>query len=540
MPSAVTIKTRWRLSDILDLEYFLHRDETDTGGPEAAKTLALHDREIYLGHIRPKHPEEKPRPRRFIVKSWLSRRRSEEKAALPPETPLPGEVYEEIYRLLSWIFALLGLLSGAGIASSFLIYRGIEPLNVAYYFGVLILSQFLLMLVLILVLTFRLVNRSFSEHSILYSLISRLLVRLFLWVKKRTVKNLSGNRRSGIEAALGVVRGRRKVYGTLFYWPVFILAQVFGVCFNIGIIAATLIKVVTADIAFGWQSTVQFSPEMVHDLVRSIALPWSWFIPSDIAYPSLAEIEGSRMILKEGIYFLATENLISWWPFLCFAALFYGLIPRALLLIMGMVAKHRALDKQDFEFSDIDRLMHRLQSPMLSTQGSPTSKSAIPEGLKEVQSSVSPTPVQHELPAGETVVALVPDDIFDEVTDDQLKSVVEKVLGFQVREKIRIGAEYESDRTVLERVGRLEWQNGRPHVLLLQEGWQPPIREILHFIQELRNTIGEKGGIEVGLIGKPAPETIFTPVNEDNWNAWIQKLSGLGDPYLRLERLSAE
>jgi len=92
----------------------------------------------------------------------------------------------------------------------------------------------------------------------------------------------------------------------------------------------------------------------------------------------------------------------------------------------------------------------------------------------------------------------------------------------------------------LEGLSRSDWQNGRPHVLLLQEGWQPPIREILHFIQELRNTIGETGGIEVGLIGKPAPETIFTPVNEDNWNAWIQKLSGLGDPYLRLERLSAE
>lgn len=540
MPSAVNMKTRWRLSDILDLEYFLHRDETDIGDPEAAKTMALRDREIYLAHIGPDEPKEKSRHRRFIVKSWLSQRRSEEKTALPPETPLPGAVFEEIYRVLWWVFAVFGLLSGAGLAFSFLIYRGIEPLNVAYYFGALILSQFLLMLVLILVLTFRLMNRSFSENSILYSLISRLLVRLFLWVKKRTVKGLSGNRRSGIEAALGVVRGRRKVYGTLFYWPVFILAQVFGVCFNIGIIAATLVKVVATDIAFGWQSTVQFSPEMVHDLVRTIALPWSWFVPSGIAYPSLAEIEGSRMILKEGIYFLATENLISWWPFLCFAALFYGLIPRALLLIVGMVAKHRTLDKQDFEFSDIDRLMHRLQSPLVSTEGSPTSEPARPEGLTEAPSIASAAPVQHESASGETVVALVPDDIFDEVTDDQLKSMVRKVLGYQVREKIRIGADDEADRAVLEGLSRSDWQNGRPHVLLLQEGWQPPIREILHFIQELRNTIGETGGIEVGLIGKPAPETIFTPVNEDNWNAWIQKLSGLGDPYLRLERLSAE
>ena len=540
MPSVSTMKTRWHLPDILDLEYFLHRDEAEIRDPDAAKALAQRDREIYLAHIQPKMPGEKPLSRRFILKSWLSRRRFEEKTALPEEVPLPGEIYKEIYRLLWWLFVVLGILAGAGLASSFLIYQGTEPLNVAYYFGCLILSQFLLMLLLILIISVRLVNRSFTANSVLYSLISRLLVRFFLWVQKRTVKSLSGTRRSGIEAALGVVRGRRKVYGSIFYWPVFVLAQVFGVCFNIGIIAATLIKVVASDIAFGWQSTVQFSPEVVYDLVRNLALPWSWFVPAGIAHPSLAEIEGSRMVLKEGIYHLATGDLISWWPFLCFAALFYGLIPRAILLFAGVVAKNRTLDKQDFEFGDIDRLMHRLQSPLLSTEGTPTSEPPMDEGRKETKRPIPATAVPQEPPSGKHVVALVPDDIFDEFTQDQLGSVVEKALGFQVREKIRIGTDYESDRTVLKSLGRFNWQNGRPHVLLLQEAWQPPIREILNFIQEIRSAIGEKGGIEVGLVGKPSPDTIFTPVKEDNWNAWIQKLGGLGDPYLRLERLSAE
>ena len=283
MPSVSNMKTRWHLPDILDLEYFLHRDEAQIGDPDTAKAMAQRDRGIYLAHIQPKMPGEEPRSRRFILKSWLSQRRFEERTALPEEAPLPGEIYREIYRLLWWLFALFGVLSGAGLASSFLIYQGTEPLNVAYYFGGLILSQFLLMLLLVLIISVRLVNRSFTANSVLYSLIGRLLVRFFLWVQKRTVKSLSGTRRSGIEAALGVVRGRRKVYGSLFYWPVFVLAQVFGVCFNIGIIAATLIKVVASDIAFGWQSTVQFSPEVVYDLVRHLALPWSWFVPAGIA-----------------------------------------------------------------------------------------------------------------------------------------------------------------------------------------------------------------------------------------------------------------
>ncbi len=531
------MKTDWRTEDILDLEYFFHRDQAAGSEAPAPKSAGRRDRRIYLDHIEPEIRKGAPETRRFILRSWLDHRRVGEKAHLPKDAPLPGEVYGEVHRVLSWAFAVLGLLTGAGLASSFLAYTGTQPLNVAYYFGGLILSQFLLMVILLLALTIGWINRSFMRHSILYALVSRLLVRLSLWLRDRTIKTLPGDRRTGMEAALGLVRGRRRVYGSLFYWPIFILTQLFGVCFNIGVIAATLIKILASDIAFGWQSTVQFSPEVVHDLVRTIALPWSALVPTEIAFPSLAEITGSRMILKEGIYHLATENLISWWPFLCFAVLFYGLIPRLILLLAGRLARSRSLEKLDFEFADCDRLMHRLVSPQVSTEGCPTTgppRPAGPDGMPPVgpdggarETSVS----------GGRLVALVPDDIFEACDDDQLDAVVGSALGYRVAEKIRIGADYEADQAALAALARKDWENGRPHVLLLQEGWLPPIREILLFLKDLRRTLGERGGIEVGLIGKPSPETIFTPVNEDNWNVWRQKVGGLGDPYLRMERL---
>ncbi|MBW1718378.1 MAG: DUF2868 domain-containing protein [Deltaproteobacteria bacterium] len=121
---------------------------------------------------------------------------------------------------------------------------------------------------------------------------------------------------------MGLVKGKRQVYGSLFYWPVFMLAQIFMIGFNLGVLAATLLKVTGADIAFGWQSTVQVSTEWVFELVRAVALPWSWFVPAEIAYPSLSRITGSHMVLKDGIYSLATEDLVSWWPFLCLAVFF--------------------------------------------------------------------------------------------------------------------------------------------------------------------------------------------------------------------------
>jgi hypothetical protein len=91
---------------------------------------------------------------------------------------------------------------------------------------------------------------------------------------------------------------------------------------------------------------------------------------------------------------------------------------------------------------------------------------------------------------------------------------------------------------VLAELSRKDWGNGRPHVLVVLEGWQPPIREVLGFIRELRETVGERTGIAVGLVGKPRPDTLFTPVSETDWRVWRQKIGGLGDPYLRLERLT--
>jgi hypothetical protein len=71
---------------------------------------------------------------------------------------------------------------------------------------------------------------------------------------------------------------------------------------------------------------------------------------------------------------------------------------------------------------------------------------------------------------------------------------------------------------------------------MLQEAWQPPIKETLIYIRELRKKLGHKAKIILLLIGMPTNETIFTPVNEQNWMVWQQKIDQFADPYLRLEK----
>jgi hypothetical protein len=353
------MKTRWRINDLIDLEYFLKSDE-NSGDESARKAQVQQDRDIYLSHIEPIIKTGGRLSRRSIIGLWLKQRRVAEKEALGSDTILPGEAFQEIHRLFLYAFAILGYFTGVGLAFSFLIYSGTRPLNVSIYVGTFIIIQILLLLLLVGFSLVRWVNRSVVRTSLLYSLVSGLLVKLLVKVKSEALKKLSGKRRGSIQLAIGLAQGKKRIYGSLFYWPVFILSQVFGIGFNLGVLSATLLRVLGTDIAFGWQSTVQLSTHMVYDLVKIIAVPWSWFVPSDVAYPSLAEIEGSRIVLKDGIYHLATQDLVSWWPFLCLAVLFYGLLPRITLLIVGLIAQNRVLGKQEFTHSACDQLMHRM------------------------------------------------------------------------------------------------------------------------------------------------------------------------------------
>lgn len=531
------MKKQWRIKDIIDLEYFFHCDE-ERGDETSQKALLQRDRTIYLKHIQPLIDRGKLLFRRDVIKAWLIQRRNFEKTSRGSDAIFPGDAFEEIHRMLVYIFLIFGSMTGVGMSSMFLVYTGIEPLNVSIYLGGLVLIQILLLLFLMAFFLVRLIKRSILRRSVIYFLVSDLIVRLALKVKKRSMNKLSGAQRDSIQETMGLIRGKKQIYGSLFYWPVFILSQIFGIGFNLGVLCTTLVKVMGSDIAFGWQSTVQVSPQAIYDIIRAIALPWSWFISPEIAHPSLSQIEGSRMVLKDGIYHLATQDMVSWWPFLCFTVFFYGLLPRAILLITGLIAQFRSLRDLDFSYSACDKLMYRIETPLVRSE-SHTAAFGTDEyfNTAATRPSEATVPIQKNNVSEKSLIALVPDDIFDECPDNELRIVIWKALKRQVRDKIRIDKDYETDRVVLEGLAQTDWGNVQPDVLILQEAWQPPIKETLSFIRDIRKTLGERFGIQLALIGKPEPNTIFTPVKEIDWNTWNQKINIMGDPYLRLKRL---
>lgn len=510
----------WTIPDLMDFEYFLAAEgrSTDASAPQRDRRIFLEVVEPSIGRLSPGSSAF----RRGALRLWL-----EERAALfqkeRPGVALPGEVFAESRALLRIIVAVAGLVFGTGVALSLLIYTGKAAVNVTMYLSVLVFLQILCLLVMLRFLFLKASLGTLRHYSVIYGLFSRAWERLSLRIARLGEAGIEG--RDEIRAATGLMRGMYGIYGRVLFWPVFALIQLFGVTFNIGAVGATLIRVLTADLAFGWQSTLQMSSRAVHVLVKILAAPWAWLLGPQ-AYPSLEQIEGSRMVLKEGISSLATGDLVSWWPFLVGAVVCYGLLPRILLSIMAVIGEQRALARVRFTHAGCDQLLMRMRSPAISTAGFPDDSSGISAGRSDDRREAA-------IRASMDAVVLIPEDIISQCDAAEIGRHLGARLGWKPTQLLAVTGSIDTDRPVIE--SALEGlAPAERAVVLIQEAWLPPIAEIIGLIRGTRASGGQAMPLAVLLIGKPATETILTPVRPSDKAIWDKALAGLADPYLTL------
>ncbi len=589
---------KWTIGDIIDLEYFLKKDLSLTD----QSYLKKRDRKIYLNCIEPvlkkdarlkkiyqvlsddtennsnsNSKREKTdsgiktddrttidKFRKNIIRLWLHEMRENVKSEISHPFLFPGSFYEEIHKILKILFLILGILAGISLCTSFFSYTGTNPLNVAYFIAITVLPQIFLFTILFLSLFLTKQNIIRKKPFGIYGLTGVCVEKFMLWSEKKIFGKISGIDREKILTLLGIIREGHIVYGFLFFWPIFILFQLFAMGFNVGVLGSTLFHVMFFDTAFGWQSTVQVNAHNVYKIVSMIAAPWSWFIPPDIAFPGPAEIQGSRMILKDGILHLTTANLVSWWPFLCFTVLFYGFLPRFILFVSANICLKGNLKNGKLNHGDCTKLIRRMLFPGVSfdSKSGACDKENFP-GAVEPSFSRDPENPSRDLQypsndlqnsldidkfsepddnslklTGEAPVkftALIPDDIYDQCDFEQLKRIVKACNGCCLSGVVRVGINFNQDFFTIEKIIS---EKENPHgFILIYEAWQPPIREILKFIKNIRKAGEKEMPLIIALIGKPDKTTIFTPVMEMDLKIWNMKIKGLGDPYIQIETL---
>lgn len=519
-------KRMWSLADLLDLEFFFSRDQEllDRGEDEVPRKR---DRQIYLAvkDSCPQHDETAPGS--CLLRRWLSVRRADIHKEKNGQGMLPGQLFGELIKICSWAFFLISFVGGWGIALSFLSYSGRTPVNVATFLALFVVSQLLVLVILLFFLSAgRLRTR--PPLPLTYSLIRRGVFFLALKISRYTQKH--GPASQLLAALSGNVHRFGELYGPIFLFPFFLLVQLAAIGFNLGVEAAILLKVVGTDVAFGWQSTLQPGAEAVFHLVQLIALPWSWALPTGIAYPDLAQIQGSQMVLKEGIYRLSTGNLVSWWPFLCLCVAVYGLLPRLVLYCSGRFTCNLLLLRLRFDSAAHRQVLHRMLTPRLSTTVTPDQ----PE--TQQQTTMKPEEQKNVVSAGKQCLVLIPEEIFADCPRKGLADVIKQHVGMKPRKYLSFDSPDVEESGLSGEIGQA-LDPTIDSLVILQEAWQPPIEEFFSFIDQLRVIIDKKVLITIALIGKPAAHTIFTRVRDQDYAIWQQRILAKGDPYMQSIRL---
>ena len=296
---------------MLDFEIFVAGDE-NTREPEE---IACRDARLWTEQIGPALRHEDRDEREAVFLLWTRARCD--------EGTTPGSCLMRGWQVLSTCSLLGGLAIGFVVAGGALNYTGGRPVNVAIFLGITVAIQWLMQLWTLVVLLWMRLRRVSRRTLVKWS------EHLGLWLAGIT-DHLSVKRRMELRAQVTVLRKLAGRNLELLRWPPLMALQVFGISWNVGVLAALLIRVSFTEIAFGWESTLAQSQAGVHRLAQGFAVFWTWFVPG--ACPTLEQVEKSQFHYPIGIDALDRAATSSWWHWLFGVILIYGLLPRAALL----------------------------------------------------------------------------------------------------------------------------------------------------------------------------------------------------------------
>ncbi|MEH0018492.1 MAG: DUF2868 domain-containing protein [Desulfobacter sp.] len=538
------------LKDIMDLDFLVRLDE---GQGEEDPSIAARDRDIYRQINTPDLDDAS------LALKWLEYRKLLFFNDSGSRARLPGALYARLYQWMVRGVAAGGGLLGVVTAYSFLAYHGRQPVNVTLFAAFFILLQALLSLGAGGMMAYRLRCERTGNPGGHASFFQALAAGLFYSRLRRLAQKAADRSGSGALAFLAEhVSGagmKRREYRGVMFWPFFILCSVFALCFCLGALSGTLFRVLTTDLAFGWQSTLLTSSDRVYDLVSWMASPWSWLMSGSFAVPGPEQIAGSRILLKEGIAGLATENLVAWWPFLCMGILVYGVLPRLCLVAGAALAQKNALARFDLGQPRYRRLLVRLRSPRMdvdiqktggtrATQRDPLPR---PEPVQDSLEPISPenrgTPGQETgwtdknpgNTSGQAVPALVlaSSRVYPASAMDGVEQALKGQLGVSVSTVVHIGFDVSGDALLVTE--HLKGAEPGP-VVVLQEVWQPPIRGLLHYYTGIKEKAFPDRPLWIFLTQTPGEAHMGVLADDVNYQVWKTAISRIENPGIVLER----
>ncbi len=394
------------------------------------------------------------------------------------------------------------------VANAVLYYDGSRPVNLFSALIVLVGSQVatLVLLCIFLLGGFKRIIRTLSMFN-----------PASLWIN--LLNRLNSQRPSSFSDIFALLErgGSYSRQYLLIY-----LAQHFTVALNLGIVAAILYLVTVSDMAFGWNTTLNIENLTMYQWFHGLSLPWNQFVPA--AVPTEELVDSSRFYRLQSQLHKTDWNpdqLGTWWLYILMAVIVYGLLPRLIALICSGVRYDQAIANAINLSPGINQVLARMNSPLVTTfkdeQTDGEASSANPLATQRRQFSQGllclmiewsmesqSTPIAN--PTRLTTLGVIPEKYFVAGGNQSLAD----------------------DRDILHYVA----EHRPAGVAILVKAWEPPMLDLVDFIEDLRGQLQSKCPIIILLKGLPK-----SSVSSDQLDSWEYSLNRLNDSALYVEVL---
>lgn len=473
---------RWTIARLLQFEQYQSQDEHSD-----AQSITTRDRALFQSL----DEKQRTRPRAYLA--WLH-----ERIPAQPLAPDTGLLFVRSYQGASWLMIVVGLLMGAMVCFGALNYDQAMPVNVAIFLALIVLPQLLMLGLLVFSVVLSLLGGSwFSAWYRPAASIGQRLMNLF-W-RQDSIKN---GAESSDDAVLKgeVLKQCFGLHSGIFANRTLRLFQVLGIAFNCGVILSLLLLLAITDRAFGWQSSLTESPEVVAQIVTSLAWPWREIWGAGIGFPTLEQIQSSRILLNSAGVDYQSMALKAWWPFLLLCVVFYGLLPRVLVYLFALVREPWLLSRLGFDSFHYQELWRRMQSIDLRSSGQPSTHS--------VEASETRTPMT-QVSDGISCAYILQNSL-ERYQEQYLISWLPKSTA-------------QCDLIEVESLAAISTEQQESAYVVI-EGWQPPIEEVLLAVVDLAKRLAsDKLDLHLLLLGKPS-KAGSKPVTPRQADVWRKKL----------------
>ena len=549
------------LADLIDLE-------SQFGQDEALDRQELRRRDGAIGRALRLAQPDPPLDRRGLLLAWLDRMRDQ-------SPHLPGERASLALGAATVALALVGAAIGYGTSLGVFAYTGDRPVNVVHALAVFVGLQIGLMVLWAIAVAPRALLGRIPGAVELQELLRLLSPGRLAGVALRI---LPSTWRGALSTAQGRLKAFGRLYGAAQLWTFVHISQCFAVAFNLGALTGFLSLIVFTDLAFSWSTTLEsMEPATFHRLTRVLSAPWAWLIPQ--AAPTLELIEATRFFRIRDTFGQGVAHpamLGGWWRFLMASMIFYGLAPRVAAWAFARWRLRRALDAIALDHAPCRRVLDRLADGAVSTAAGAAAAriSQAPGGGETVAPpppSPPPRPEMAPVGAGGTdgpdriapsadrerdhqlvtaTAAAFPPQGADEKTchaihwgslnkpEAEIRAFLSRRFGWRCASMHSAGSvDVARDGETLAALAALRHERGERTIALVVKAWEPPTRDLAHFLEDLRRQVGKGVLIIVTPVDLDEGGHFVAP-EEMDLDHWDRKMAALGDPWLTTARMA--